>query len=139
MTLIDFAACALVLLVAATVVGIGGILPGVVRAALVATGRVVVEERVVYRTLPADVDTYITVIDVARGLGVEPEKDLMWAIGRQAARLHRTVYGCGPRKALREKTGGGGRHDFAVYPPEMRWDLEGLFRIRAEAARMSPV
>ena len=59
-----------------------------------------------------------TVIDRFRALRVEPDKRVTWAVGN--AVMHRYVDECGrqPLKVLRQKTGGGGSHCFAVYPEE---------------------
>jgi hypothetical protein len=60
----------------------------------------------------------ITVVDVCRRMGVEPETDLMWSVGNAVRRRYEARYGRLPPKQLRQKTGGGGSHCFAIYPHE---------------------
>lgn len=64
--------------------------------------------------------TGITVVEVFRELGVEPEKKATWPVGRAVAKKWRDENGCEPPKENRTKTGGGGMHCFAIYPENFR-------------------
>jgi hypothetical protein len=70
----------------------------------------------------------ITVIDVFRSLGLETDKRTTWAVGYKVRDLYTQRYGGLPPKELRTKTCGVGVHCFAVYPPEMRTDIEAIIR-----------
>lgn len=58
----------------------------------------------------------ITVLDVIRDLGLEPEKGLSWTVGNVVREKYKQKTGRLPKKELRPKTNGGGSHCFAVYP-----------------------
>lgn len=58
----------------------------------------------------------ITVIQVFRGMGVEPTPDQSWSVGNRVANMYRIESGGWPPKDNRPKTGGGGSHCFALYP-----------------------
>jgi hypothetical protein len=78
---------------------------------------------------PARIKPSLTVLDVMRDLGVEPEPRISWAIGNRARDEYQALYDSLPPKALRPKTAGrGGSHCFAVYPAEMRPTLERIVR-----------
>jgi hypothetical protein len=71
----------------------------------------------------------ITVIDVIRDMGVEPTPDLTWSVGGIVRGLYRQRCGELPQKDLRPKTDrSGGTHCFAVYPEEMRSDIEAVVK-----------
>lgn len=72
----------------------------------------------------------ITVVDVIRDMGIEPEPNLTWAVGAAVRDLYEDKNGRLPEKRLRTKTDGHGSHCFAVYPESMRPEIEkivGLF------------
>jgi len=78
----------------------------------------------------------ITVIDVIRDMGLEPSPDLSWSVGARVRDMYEMRRGELPPKELRPKTGAGGTHCFAVYPAEMRPDIERVIRAHTvEAAR----
>lgn len=78
----------------------------------------------------------VTVIDVCRKIGIEPKPALTWSVGNQVRHIYETRTGELPPKALRQKTGGGGSHCFAVYPAEMAPEIEKIIRQHeVEAAR----
>lgn len=84
--------------------------------------------------------TWITVVDVFRRLGREPEKAATWAAGDRVAARWREETGTEPIKALRPKTAGeSGTHCHAIYPPTWRERIEGVVSAlaRAEAAQTS--
>ena len=58
----------------------------------------------------------VTIIEVARSMGLELSKDIAWEVGATVANRYREIYGTQPMKDLRQKTGGGGSHCFAIYP-----------------------
>jgi hypothetical protein len=62
----------------------------------------------------------ITIIDVMRDMGVEPDKDITWPVGLVVSNHWRSLHGELPPSRLRQKTDGGGSHHFAVYPEEWR-------------------
>ncbi len=59
----------------------------------------------------------VTVIEVAKSMGLELPNELAWQVGTSVASAYRKIYGQQPMKDLRPKTGGGGSHCFAIYPP----------------------
>jgi hypothetical protein len=65
----------------------------------------------------------ITIIDVCRELGLEPEKNAMWDIGAKVRKLYTDKFGELPPKDLRDKTNGPGQHMFAVYPLSMKREI----------------
>jgi hypothetical protein len=58
----------------------------------------------------------VTIIEVARSMGIELSRDTAWALGAMMARRWADTFGEQPEKRLRPKTSGGGSHCFAVYP-----------------------
>ena len=83
---------------------------------------------------------FITVIDVMRALGVEPEPRVSWAVGAAVANRYFAEVGDLPIKALRPKTGGGGSHCFALYPVSWRPIIEDAVRsAQVEAARQGDI
>jgi len=78
----------------------------------------------------------ITVPDVARGMGVEITKHMMWSVGLTVMAHYRREYGALPIKDLRPKTHAKGVHCFAIYPETMRPVIEAAIRAYgAEEAR----
>ena len=79
----------------------------------------------------------VTVPGVCRGMGIEPDKRVMWAVGAAARDEYKARYGRLPPKELRAKTHEKkGSHCFAIYPESMRSFIERMFRsIKAEEAR----
>ncbi len=71
----------------------------------------------------------ITIIDVCRALSVDPEPRLTWPVGNAVRDLYEGRYGALPEKALRTKTAGTGSHCFAIYPEDMRGDIERIIRL----------
>jgi len=70
----------------------------------------------------------ITVMDVFRDLGIEPDNRVSWAVGAAVRDLYEAREGALPPKHLRRKTGGAGSHCFACYPESMRVDIERVIR-----------
>ena len=58
----------------------------------------------------------VTIIQVARALGVSPTASQAWSAGGRAAAAYRLEHGAWPPKELRPKTAGIGSHCLAVYP-----------------------
>lgn len=78
----------------------------------------------------------LTVVGVCREMRVEIDPSLTWSVGARVRELYRDRFGHLPPKELRSKTAGGGSHCFAVYPDEMRQDIERVIRDHnAEAAK----
>lgn len=76
----------------------------------------------------------ITVPEVFRALGFEPVPEATWAVGAAVREAWRAETGALPPKALRPKTGGGGSHCFAVYPPDWQPRIAEFVRAHASAA-----
>jgi hypothetical protein len=92
-------------------------------------------ERIVYKTLPDDLASYVTVLDVLSEMGVEAKKEITWPVGRAARRAHIQHYGVPPRMVTRGSTrSGGGTHAYAGYPPEFVHVIKGLLRQREVAS-----
>lgn len=70
----------------------------------------------------------ITVLDVARDLGLQPSVQEAWEIGAAVRDAYEQAVGQLPVKALRQKTSGAGSHCFAVYPEEFRPMIEATVR-----------
>lgn len=79
------------------------------------------------RTDP-DLSGHVTVDEVIVRLGLEPHRDLTWAVGRQMRDLYMERRGEPPPAERRRKTSGKGSHSKSVYPAEMISDLEALIR-----------
>lgn len=78
---------------------------------------------------------WITIIDVCREIGVEPEPNMTWSVGARVRDLYEASGGT-IRYALRQKTNGGGSHQFAIYPPSWRERIvREIRRHGAHAAR----
>lgn len=79
----------------------------------------------------------ITIIQVMRAMGVEPEKRLSWAVGIKVRNLWESITGELPPKDLRRKTNDPkGVHCFAIYPEAMRPHIERIVReFETEALR----
>jgi hypothetical protein len=58
----------------------------------------------------------VTVTQVFRAIGVEPDKHLTWTVGAVMAEQYLQEKGLEVPKANRPKTNGGGSHCMAVYP-----------------------
>lgn len=77
----------------------------------------------------------ITIIQVARAIGIELTPSLSWSIGARVREMYAIEFGELPEKALRQKTSGTGSHCFAVYPPEYRARIEqAIHAVNAEAS-----
>ena len=80
----------------------------------------------------------VTVLDVARSMGVDLDKSTAWSVGAAVRRLYEAEVGELPPKDLRTKTAGSGSHCFAVYPPEWRDRIaEIIMSHRVEEARQT--
>lgn len=80
----------------------------------------------------------VTVIDVARFMGVEMPKEVAWEVGTAVANAYRSQYNRQPPKDLRPKTSGGGTHCFAVYPRAfVPIIVDAITRAGAEKERQS--
>lgn len=78
----------------------------------------------------------ITVIDVFREMGVEPEKHLTWAVGQIVVQEFKKREGKLPVKDLRRKTCGVGVHCFALYPESYRSVIRDAIKsLETEAAK----
>jgi len=78
----------------------------------------------------------LTVMDVFRDLGLEPEPAVSWAVGGAVRRLYEAETGGLPPKELRQKTNGHGSHCFAAYPESWRSRIEGVIKQhQTQAAR----
>jgi hypothetical protein len=78
----------------------------------------------------------ITVIDVFRALGLEPEKTKTWAVGAAVAKLYLKDRGELPPKDNRVKTSGSGVHCFAIYPESYRQKIKDCIgRMKADATK----
>jgi hypothetical protein len=75
-----------------------------------------------------DYSEWITIPDVVRGMKIEPTRRLDWSVGNRMQFIFRRRFGYQPPKVNREKTGGGGSHCFAIYPPEWRKEIEAVVR-----------
>lgn len=63
---------------------------------------------------------WVTVVEVAKDLGIEIDNELMWQIGTAVRVEWQRRHGTLPIKALRPKTNAHGSHCFAVYPHDWR-------------------
>lgn len=70
----------------------------------------------------------ITVVDVCRQLGIEPNPTLMWSVGALAQAAYVAKFGHSPPKDLRAKTYTEGVHCFAIYPESFRLDIVDIIR-----------
>lgn len=78
----------------------------------------------------------ITVIDVFRERGIEPESSKTWAVGQMVVQRYKRDFGELPPKDLGRKTCGVGVHCFAQYPEEYRPVIsEMIDRVTSELAR----
>lgn len=80
-------------------------------------------------------DTWITVPQVARAMGVELDNRAAWAIGSQVASLYAERVGTQPPKDNRPKTNGGGSHCFALYPPAWESTIRSVIEGHQDAER----
>jgi hypothetical protein len=62
----------------------------------------------------------VTIVDVMKEMGVEPNNELCWRVGALARAAYEWQYGVEPPKHLRPKTNERGSHCFALYPEEMK-------------------
>ena len=58
----------------------------------------------------------ITVLDVFREIGAEPDNEVMWSVGKALQTRWEAENGELPEKRLRPKKSGAGSHCMAVYP-----------------------
>lgn len=84
-------------------------------------------------------DPMITIIEVARSMGLELPKEMAWAIGSAMADTYAAKNEKRqPPKELRRKTSGSGSHCFAVYPlsyvPAI---MEAITKAGAEQAKQA--
>jgi hypothetical protein len=79
------------------------------------------------------VDARITVIEVFRALGIEPERGDTWAVGAAVAREWEEVTGTLPILERRPKTSGKGSHAISTYPEAWRVRIAGFIQGREEA------
>jgi hypothetical protein len=80
----------------------------------------------------------VTIIDVARFMGVELPKEIAWEVGTAVANAYRTQHQRQPPKDLRKKTSGAGSHCFAVYPRSfVPLIVDAITRAGAEKDRQS--
>jgi hypothetical protein len=78
----------------------------------------------------------ITIIQVCRDIGVEPNPELTWAVGAAVRNRYIEKTGESPLKQLRPKTDGQGSHCFAIYPNDWHSDIADIIRAHgAEAAK----
>ena len=74
----------------------------------------------------SDARASLTVIEVAKAMGLELSANEAWAVGSAVRRIYEARHGELPPKALRPKTSGSGTHCFAVYPESWRGEIEGV-------------
>lgn len=80
--------------------------------------------------------TYRTIIELAREMGVELDKEQAWSVGGSISAQFEADYGHLPQKELRPKTSGAGSHCFAVYPAPYHDRIRSMIRaVRAAEAR----
>lgn len=78
----------------------------------------------------------ITVIDVFREMGVNPEKKKTWAVGQMMQKHYADKHGRQPPKDNRPKTNGHGYHCFAIYPANCRRRIKKyIMQVGAEASK----
>lgn len=82
--------------------------------------------------------TRITVIDVFKAKGLEPEPKLTWAVGAAVRDRFVDRYGRLPAKELRAKASGRGSHCFAVYPEAFRGVIEDAINVVTKGAPRGP-
>lgn len=71
---------------------------------------------------------WLTIDQVIVDMGLEPHRDLTWAVGRQMRDRYIEATGSPPPSERRPKTNGGGSHSKSVYPPWRRQEIEDLVR-----------
>jgi hypothetical protein len=76
----------------------------------------------------------ITIIQVARAMGVELDNSTAWAIGAEMAQQYVDEFAEQPPKELRPKTCGAGSHCFAVYPSTWEERIRNSIAERVEIA-----
>jgi hypothetical protein len=82
----------------------------------------------------------ITVPQVVREMGIEPDNQLCWSIGNEMRDLFQMRNnGALPTKELRDKTNEGGSHCFAIYPESYRPDIEKRVRRQLEYRKYQTV
>lgn len=67
---------------------------------------------------------WLTIHDVAKGIGVTLTDRQAWIIGADVAAMWEYDVGAPPLKDLRTKKKGEGSHCFALYPPQWRERIE---------------
>ena len=72
----------------------------------------------------------ITIIQVAKSIGVELDNATAWSIGSEMASAYANEFGEQPPKELRPKTSGGGTHCFAVYPTSWKSKIISAINLR---------
>ena len=73
----------------------------------------------------------ITVMDVFRELGVNPDRSTSWSVGAQVASMFKNHTGRQPVKQNRPETSGAGTHCFATYPERWRVRIASVIRQHA--------
>lgn len=71
---------------------------------------------------------WLTIHDVAKGIGVALSDTQAWTIGSDVAAMWEHDVGAPPLKDLRTKKKGPGSHCFALYPPSWRERIENYIR-----------
>lgn len=72
--------------------------------------------------------TLITVMDVFRSMGIDPDPRDSWSVGAKMASAYAAEHGRQPPKDNRKKTSGAGTHCFALYPAEWAPRIEDAIR-----------
>lgn len=73
-------------------------------------------------------NAWLTVHDVATGMGLELSNDQAWIAGAALAKRWSDIMGTLPLKDLRTKKSGAGSHCFAIYPPHWSGHIEAVVR-----------
>ena len=77
----------------------------------------------------------ITIIQVAKSIGVDLDNTTAWSIGSEMAASYVDAFGQQPPKELRPKTSGHGSHCFAIYPSDWRAKIIDAIKQRQVIAK----
>jgi hypothetical protein len=75
----------------------------------------------------------ITVSEVFKSLGIDPDPRTAWAVGQRIQAMFRDRNGRQPPKENRPKTRGPGTHCMAIYSGHWRRRIESVIREEAAA------
>lgn len=80
----------------------------------------------------------ITVMQVARSIGITMSNAAAWSVGSLMASRYAETFGEQPPKDNRPKTNGSGSHCFALYPATWREQIEAAIRSAVDIERAQP-